>query len=40
MKDQPEQHCCIKFCQKLGDSQVETIQKIHPAYVDNAIDMT
>jgi hypothetical protein len=26
--EQLEQWYCIKFCQKLGDSQVETIQKI------------
>jgi hypothetical protein len=29
---------CIKFCQKLGDSQVGTIQNIWTAFSDDAID--
>jgi hypothetical protein len=28
MTEHVEQRYCIKFCQKLGDSKVETIQKI------------
>jgi len=28
MTEQLEQRYCIKFCQKLGDTQVETIRKI------------
>ena len=35
-----EQDYCIKFCQKLGDSQVETIQKIQTAFGDDALDVT
>ena len=35
-----EQCYCIKFCQKLGDSQVETIQKIHRVFDDDAMGIT
>ena len=35
-----EQHYCIKFFQKLDDSQVEAIQKIQMAYSDDAIGVT
>ena len=31
---------CIKFCQKLGNNQVETIQKIQTAFGDNAMGIT
>jgi hypothetical protein len=31
-----EQRYCIKFCQKLGDSQVETIGKIQRVFGDDA----
>ena len=35
------EHCyCIKFCQKLGDSQVETIQKIQTVLGDDAMGVT
>ncbi|XP_037570474.2 uncharacterized protein LOC119452325 [Dermacentor silvarum] len=32
-----EQRYCIKFCQKLGDSQVETIRKIETAFGHDAM---
>jgi hypothetical protein len=32
-----EQQYCIKFCQKLGDSKVKTIQKIQQAFSDDAM---
>ena len=35
-----EQRYCIKFCQKLRDGQVETIQKIQRVFGDNAMDFT
>jgi len=35
-----EQRYCIKFCQKLGDSQVETIQKIQRVFADDAMSIT
>ena len=35
-----EQCYCIKFCQKLGDTQVETIQKIQQAFGDDAMSIT
>ncbi|XP_068213392.1 protein GVQW3-like [Palaemon carinicauda] len=31
---------CIKFCYKLGDTQVQTIQKIHQAFGDEAMGIT
>jgi hypothetical protein len=31
-----EQWYCIKFCQKLGDTQMETIRKIQQAFRDDA----
>ncbi|XP_037567473.1 protein GVQW3-like [Dermacentor silvarum] len=34
------QRYCIKFCQKLGDSQVETIRKIQTAFGDDAMSST
>ncbi|XP_075558608.1 protein GVQW3-like [Dermacentor variabilis] len=40
MAERVEQHYCIKFCQKLGDSQVETIWKIQPAFGDDAMSST
>jgi AraC-like DNA-binding protein len=35
-----EQRCCIKFCQNLGDSKVETIRKIQQAFGDDAMGAT
>jgi len=35
-----EQRYCIKFCQKLGDTQVETIGKIQQAFGDDAMSIT
>jgi hypothetical protein len=35
-----EQRYCIKFCQKLGDSKVETIRKIQQAFSDDAMGAT
>jgi len=40
MTEQLEQWCCIKFCQKLGDTQVETIWKIQQVLGDNAMCIT
>ena len=35
-----EQRYCIKFCQMLGDTQVETIRKIQQAFRDDAMSIT
>jgi hypothetical protein len=35
-----EQRYCIKPCQKLGDSQVETIRKIQRVFGDDAMGIT
>ena len=35
-----KQRYCIKFCQKLGDTQVETIQKIEQAFENEALSPT
>ena len=35
-----EQRYCIKFCQKLGDTQVETIRKIQQAFGNEALSPT
>jgi len=40
MTDRLEQWYCIKFCQKLGDTQVETIRKIQQAFGDDAMSIT
>jgi hypothetical protein len=40
MMEQLEQWYCIKFCQKLSDSQVETIQKSQWVFGDNAMGIT
>ncbi|XP_049271908.1 histone-lysine N-methyltransferase SETMAR-like [Rhipicephalus sanguineus] len=40
MTERLEQRYCIKFCQKLGDSQVETIGKIKTAFGDDAMSRT
>ena len=40
MTERLEQQYCIIFCQKLGDSQVETIQKIQWVFGDDAIGIT
>jgi hypothetical protein len=37
MTESVEQRYCIKFCQKLGDSKAETIQKIQQAFGDDAM---
>ncbi|PNF43587.1 hypothetical protein B7P43_G03209 [Cryptotermes secundus] len=37
MTEQYEQRYCIKFCQKLGDTQVETIRKIQQAFGHDAM---
>jgi hypothetical protein len=37
MTERVEQQYCIKFCEKLGDSKVETIQKIQQAFSDDAM---
>jgi hypothetical protein len=40
MTERLEQRYCIKFCQKLGDSQVETIWKIQRAFGEDAMGIT
>jgi len=40
MTERLEQRYCNKFCQKLGDSQVETIRKIHWVFGDDAMVIT
>ncbi|XP_037504875.1 protein GVQW3-like [Rhipicephalus sanguineus] len=40
MTERLEQRYCIKFCQKLGDSQVETIGNIKTAFGDDAMSRT
>src|SRR5215469_3755272 len=40
MTERVEQRYCIKFCQKLGDSQSETIRKIQQVFGDDAMDVT
>ena len=40
MTERVEQQYCIKFYQKLGDSQVETIRKIQMAFSDDAMGIT
>jgi hypothetical protein len=40
MPERLEQQYCIKFCQKLGDTQAETICKIQQAFGNYAIGVT
>ena len=40
MTERPEQWYCIKFCQKLGDTQMETIRKIQQSFADDAMSIT
>jgi hypothetical protein len=40
MTERLEQQCHIKFCQKLGDSQVETVRKIQQVFSDDAMGIT
>jgi len=40
MTERLMQRYCIKFCQKLGDSQVETIRKIQRVFGNDAMDIT
>ena len=40
MTERLEQQYCIIFCQKLGDSQVETIRKIQRVFGDDAMGIT
>ena len=40
MTERIEQRYCIKFCQKLGDTQVETIRKIQQAFENKALSPT
>jgi hypothetical protein len=40
MTERLEQWYCIKFCQELGDSQVETIQKIQQVFGDDVMGIT
>jgi hypothetical protein len=35
-----EQRYCVQFCQKLGNTQVETIRKIQQAFGDDAMSIT
>jgi hypothetical protein len=40
MPERVEQHYCIKFCQKLGDTESETIRKIQQAFGNDAMGVT
>ena len=40
MTERIKQRYCIKFCQKLGDTQVETIRKIQQAFENEALSPT
>ena len=40
MTEHVEQRYCIKFCQKLGDSQSETIRKIQQVFGKDAMGVT
>ncbi|XP_070388807.1 protein GVQW3-like [Dermacentor albipictus] len=40
MAERLEQRYCIKFCQKQGDSQVETIRKMQTSFGDDAMSST
>ena len=40
MKESIKQRYCIKFCQKLGNNQTETIQKIQQAFEDETLSQT
>jgi hypothetical protein len=40
MTERIEQRYCIKFCQKLGNTQVETIRKVQQAFGDDAMSIT
>ncbi|XP_064119006.1 protein GVQW3-like [Macrobrachium nipponense] len=40
MLERIKQRYCIKFCYKLGDTQVQTIQKIQQAFGDEAMGIT
>jgi hypothetical protein len=40
MTERVEQRYCIKFCQKLGDAQSETICKIQQAFGNDALGVT
>jgi hypothetical protein len=40
MTERLEQRYCIKFCQKLGDTQAETIYKIQQAFGDDTMRVT
>ena len=40
MTENIEQRYCIKFCQKLGNNQTETIQKIQQAFGKKALIQT
>ncbi|XP_064077698.1 protein GVQW3-like [Macrobrachium nipponense] len=40
MSERIGQRYCIKFCYKLGDTQVQTIQKIQQAFGDEAMGIT
>jgi len=40
MTERLEQRYCIKFCQKPGDTQVETIRKIQQLFADDSMSIT
>ena len=40
MTERIEQRYCIKFCQKLGDTQIDTIRKIQQAFGNEALSLT
>ena len=40
MPESIKQRFCIKLCQKLGNNQIETIQKIQEVFGDEALSQT
>ena len=40
MTESIKQRYCIKFCQKLGNNQIETVQKILQGFGDEALSQT
>ena len=40
MTESIKQRYCIKFCQKLGNNQTETVQKIQQVFGDEALSQT
>jgi hypothetical protein len=35
-----EQHVCIKFCMKLGESAIKTLEMLHEAFGEHSLSWT